>query len=286
MRIGVNIPDDLHRRLKRLKGTVNVSQVCREAVQAYLEDHERAAARLESDGADAVVERLYPGDSHLLVDWEELGWNDARDWVQEVDREGFDHLFHRVDVLRRQGRPTWIVPPPTAPNASYFEQRWSAYSEEFARQLEAAWEADNEFDPRPDAERAYRRAWLAYVSAVREKIIRLREERVRNMTDSRTVRPEPEVPEHLEPPPSDADRIRNYLCRRVAEARRAGQSTIAFRAGDVHQALGLVNAYPNVCQVLKGRKFHAQAGVEPLRLLASPPSGQGASLEIEFRIVG
>ena len=30
---------------------------------------------------------------------------------------------------------------------------------------------------------------------------------------------------------------------------------VAFRAGDVHSAVGLANAYPNVCQVLEGKKF-------------------------------
>ena len=58
MRIGVNIPDDLYQRMKHIKHTVNVSQVCREAIEAYVEDYERARARLESDGADEMVKRL------------------------------------------------------------------------------------------------------------------------------------------------------------------------------------------------------------------------------------
>ena len=286
MRIGINISDDLHGRLKRISRTVNVSQICREAIDTYVADHERARARVQADGLEGVGEGLCPDDGHLLVDWEELGWKDARQWVTAVEPDNFDHLFHRVDVLRRQGRPTWIVPPPIAPGATYFENRWCDYSRKFERQLDSVWDVDHHFDRRSDAERAYCRAWLAYVSAVREKVIGLRKERASRMIESRTARPEPEVPGQLDPASSDADRIRRYLRGLVDEARRAGRTTIALRAGDVHDALGLVNAHPNVCQVLEGRKFHKQAGVERVRQLAGPPSGRGANLVIEFRIVG
>ena len=58
MRIGVNIPEDLYQRLKPLKETVNISQVCREAIEAYVNDYERALSRNEADGMDDVVDRL------------------------------------------------------------------------------------------------------------------------------------------------------------------------------------------------------------------------------------
>ena len=83
----------------------------------------------------------------------------------------------------------------------------------------------------------------------------------------------------------DAARIRRYLCQQVQLARRKGDKTITFRSGDVHDALGLVNRLPNVCQVLNGAKFHEAAVVEILRYLERPPSGQGANLVIEFRIL-
>ncbi len=86
-------------------------------------------------------------------------------------------------------------------------------------------------------------------------------------------------------PPGDADRIRQYLCQQVEEAREAGKTSVTFRAGDVHDALGLVNSYPNVCQVLEGKKFHDMADVEFVRYVDRPPLGQGANLEIEFTIL-
>ncbi len=86
-------------------------------------------------------------------------------------------------------------------------------------------------------------------------------------------------------PTGDADRIRRYLVRRVQEARCTGATELTLRSGDVHRALGMVNALPNVCQVLEGEKFHSMAGVELVRYLKRPPSGQGANLSIEFRIL-
>ena len=86
-------------------------------------------------------------------------------------------------------------------------------------------------------------------------------------------------------PRGDADRIRRYLCQRVGEARNAGATRVTFRAGDVHDDLGMERRHPNVCQVLKGGKFHTQAGVEILQCVYCPPSGQGANLEIEFGIL-
>ena len=83
-------------------------------------------------------------------------------------------------------------------------------------------------------------------------------------------------------PPADAERIRDCLCQQVEEVHRAGETSITFRAGDVHSALGLKQAHPNVCQVLDGELFHTRVGVEPVRDVYRPPSGQGSRLEIEF----
>lgn len=82
----------------------------------------------------------------------------------------------------------------------------------------------------------------------------------------------------------NAQRIRQYLCRQVELARERGDRTITFRAGDVHEALGLEQRMPNVCQVLKGRLFLEVCRVEVEQYISSPPSGRGANLVIQFRI--
>ena len=86
-------------------------------------------------------------------------------------------------------------------------------------------------------------------------------------------------------PTGDANRIRRYLLQRVEEARSAGTTELTLRAGDVHSALGMMNSHASVCQVLQGEKFHAMAGVELVRHLVRPQTGQGANLVIEFRVL-
>ena len=82
MRIGVNIPNDLYRRMEPIKHTINISQVCREAIETYVEDYERARDRLESDDINETVDRLFSEEEQMTIDWKELGWTDAKTWVE------------------------------------------------------------------------------------------------------------------------------------------------------------------------------------------------------------
>lgn len=197
MRIGVNIPGDLYQRLKPLKEAVNISQVCREAIEAYVDDYERALTRTEVDGVDEVVDGFLRDEAQSEADWEELGWVDAASWVGAVDLATFEHLFHRLDVLKRQGRPSWEVPPPGAGGVQTFVERSWEYRDLFERQHERQFELNLEGDPRSDAERKYMRAWVAYVTAVREKIRQRREEKAGQLLKERREASEPEAPEHL-----------------------------------------------------------------------------------------
>ena len=90
-------------------------------------------------------------------------------------------------------------------------------------------------------------------------------------------------------PPGDAKRIRDYMVDLVEAARAAGRSEISFRSGDVHKALGLKNAYPNVCNILKDkrRQFQRQARVTLLEdKTTGPPSGMGGNLTCHYEIIG
>ena len=69
-----------------------------------------------------------------------------------------------------------------------------------------------------------------------------------------------------EPPGSakDADRIRQYVLEYYIEPAREeerGQADVLVR--DVNTALGLNEAWPNICQALAGRKFQEQAQIRP-----------------------
>ena len=65
------------------------------------------------------------------------------------------------------------------------------------------------------------------------------------------------------PPKSQADRIREYVLRQYVEPwRRTGKVRLCIRAGDVQREMGLSGAAPNVCNVLRGRKFLELANVK------------------------
>ena len=65
-----------------------------------------------------------------------------------------------------------------------------------------------------------------------------------------------------EPPGSDADRIRQYVREHYIEpAREEGRAEVEVLVRDVNTALGLNEAWPNICQALAGRKFQELAQV-------------------------
>lgn len=73
--------------------------------------------------------------------------------------------------------------------------------------------------------------------------------------------PPPERYAHLV---RDADRIRlcalNYF---IEPARERGEFEVSIRAGDLAAAMGLQDAFPNICQALGGEKFQQLARVPP-----------------------
>lgn len=61
---------------------------------------------------------------------------------------------------------------------------------------------------------------------------------------------------------SQADRIRQTAIEKyILPARAAGHADVIIRAGDLHSEMGLSNAMPSVCSVLRGTKFEQLAEV-------------------------
>ena len=76
MRIGVNIPDKLLRRVKNIRPEVNVSQVCRQALEDRAALAERVKKQVEEDGMEAHTRRFFePGHAPLPEpDWVGYAW--------------------------------------------------------------------------------------------------------------------------------------------------------------------------------------------------------------------
>ena len=105
MRIGINVPSELMKKVKAIRPAVNVSQICREALDERVRVGERAIAQAEADGVDEQVVRLAEslGNSLIEPDWETYALEDAREWVREgdgPDELGVVHRKLRLTALR------------------------------------------------------------------------------------------------------------------------------------------------------------------------------------------
>ena len=82
----------------------------------------------------------------------------------------------------------------------------------------------------------------------------------------------------------DADRIRQYLKQHHLDTARAkGVTVVRIVAGDIHKELGLRNRVPNVCQVLRSRKFLNENQLV-LEKFEGPPSGLGTTATFTYRL--
>ncbi len=82
-----------------------------------------------------------------------------------------------------------------------------------------------------------------------------------------------------------AHEIRRYVAATyIAPARRRGEQRVQVVAGDVHRGLRLKNLVPNVCQVLKSRKFQEENHLE-IEDTSGPPSGMGTRMTYVYRLL-
>lgn len=142
------------------------------------------------------------------------------------------------------------------------------------RDLDEAWEADR-------------------FEALRERLRKIREDARTGGQDYRILMPDSDNPHNRlsnwgswlgqygrflagDPPGAakDADRIRQYVLEHYIEpAREEGRDHVEVLVRDVNEALGLKEAWPNICQALAGRIFQDVAQLpEPERIGADQSS--------------
>ena len=204
MRIGINVPNDLLQQVKQINPPVNVSDVCRKALQQQVDDAQRVAARIQDDGVGTKVSQLsrqtgLPPDP----DWVGLALDNAVNWVRNVTPEDWDDFVEDVDGLR--GEEKWEALQVGVWSSMYDGKGMLSHLSEHQKRVMSA--ARPSVSARPAREawdrclREYARAWLGYVYEVRRLIEQRRKEayeRLRAQYDAAfRARGEPEVPEHL-----------------------------------------------------------------------------------------
>lgn len=144
-------------------------------------------------------------------------------------------------------------------------------------------------------------AWKAdRFEHLRHRLKELREEFAAGGTDYRILMPQSENPanrlsnwrswlgqygQFLSGEPRgerDADRVRQYVLEHyVEDARERDKDTVDVLVRDVNEALGLNQAWPNICQAISGNKFLEMADVEPPERIGAD---QSSATVFRFRL--
>lgn len=214
MRIGVNIPDDLLRRLDPLKPELNVSEVCREALGKRVQGYETAIINLDDVSTSEVLERVAGKEiehwKNVDFDWEALGYEDAVSWVASATWKDWDIRREAQELLERQNRPSWEIDRflrgTRESGTKTFDDRVRDFYE-FRRGLSDEyldwlhykgitmdWDA---------ARRDYGRAWVVYLRKAWNIICERRDAELeclrQQRLEARRNRPQPLIPDHLLP---------------------------------------------------------------------------------------
>jgi 5-methylcytosine-specific restriction enzyme B len=144
-------------------------------------------------------------------------------------------------------------------------------------------------------------AWKAdRFEHLRHRLKELREEFAAGGTDYRILMPQSENPanrlsnwrswlgqygQFLSGEPRgerDADRVRQYVLEHyIEDARERDKDTVDVLVRDVNEALGLNQAWPNICQAISGNKFLEMADVEPPERIGAD---QSSATVFRFRL--
>jgi len=202
MRIGINIPNDLVRRLGPFKQFVNISQVCRDAIYEYVALQERAQKQAESDEVDKLATRLFDEKKTNTVDWELFGLQDAKEWSSRASKDDWDVLFDRLDYFEEQGISPFDGQIRRIPRVEGVKDY---YDRQYEIDVDDGWFAQRiyeEANPYIVAQSEYQSGFLAYIMIIRQKVreklmadLKAQEEKIRQMKSN--LKSNVEIPQVL-----------------------------------------------------------------------------------------
>ena len=108
-RISISLPDSLIAKLEPIKDGINISQLCREALEQRVAAYQRAASRKGSDlDFNALVHRLREERDRFGGKFEQLGKNNAAAWlaaapyleIQNVAEHSHPNGMHKYKLPR------------------------------------------------------------------------------------------------------------------------------------------------------------------------------------------
>ena len=162
MRLGINIPSSLYKRMDPIKQMVNISQICRDAIEEWVNAYEHSMEKAKQDGMEEVADELRREWEPYKVDWQVIGREDARIWAQRAKPEHFEHFAHNLRVGRGHGRTPGIWMAPILPDTPFYGERQAEHKEWFIQQSELGLDTN----PYLIAQGEYERGWTSYLIAI------------------------------------------------------------------------------------------------------------------------
>ena len=140
MRIGINVPNELLKRVKAIRPEVNVSQICRDALEEHVRKDDRVAAQVAADGVEDHLARIGESDLFPIIepDWEGFALEDVRDWLSKATTENWERYLDYRHFLERHDREdeTWFADLHGIDDVKRFPHREAEHREWFIAQYE------------------------------------------------------------------------------------------------------------------------------------------------------
>lgn len=162
MRLGINIPNSIYKRMDPIKQMVNISQICRDAIEEWVNAYEHSIEKAKQEGMEEVANELSQAWKPYEVDWQEIGREDARIWAQKATPDNFEHFAHNLRVGRSHGRTPGIWMAPHLPDTPFYGQRQAEHEKWFIQQFDM----DSDTNPYLIAQKEYERGWTSYLIAI------------------------------------------------------------------------------------------------------------------------
>ena len=162
MRLGINIPNSLHKRIRPIKDKINVSQICRDAIERWVNAYESSLDSIEHDDLSGKISQLKSAWKYIDIDWEEIGRQDAKIWTEKATPEDFARFSHNLRVGRGHGRIPGIWMAGYLPDTPHYYDRQHEHEEWFIQQEDI----DPDTNSYMVAHEEYERGWTSYLIAI------------------------------------------------------------------------------------------------------------------------
>jgi hypothetical protein len=123
-RINITIPSSLNERLQLVKGKMNVSRICQEAIEKAVSLEEINKADIPA--RDKLIQRLRKEKEETTLGWASTGFTDGKEDALELSYDDFKLLEQNSGIS--EDTRTWVIEKHFKyydnPNEDYYFEGW------------------------------------------------------------------------------------------------------------------------------------------------------------------